>query len=114
MEVRVLSGNLESLIPHKRMNAEMRNPVVLDKCALAFLVDESECMNTETLHHTIGSRNSPVGSDPLLHVSSLLMKRNKVPSVVMRSLGLRYLIVRLGLKGVNNIREFDSILRRSK
>lgn len=111
MEVRVLSGNFEGLIPHKRMTAEMRNPVVLDKSALAFLIDKSEGMDTETLHHTKGSRNSPVGSKPLLHVSSLLMERYEVPSIVVRSLGLRYLIVGSRLNGVDDIWEFDSILK---
>lgn len=88
--------------------------MVFDKCVFVFFVDKFEGMNVEILYYMIGLRNSFVGGDLLLYVSSLLMKRDKVLSIIVCSLGLRYFIVRFGFKGVNNIREFDSILRRCK
>ena len=54
MEVRILAGQFQSLVPYKAVHTEMRREVEFDKMALAFVVDQSVCVHTEALHHLRG------------------------------------------------------------
>lgn len=51
MEVRVLTGDLESFIPHQTMDAKLGCEMELDKVSLSSFVDQSIGVHTETLHH---------------------------------------------------------------
>ena len=51
VEIRILTTDLESFIPHQAMNSELRFPVELDEVAFSFRVDERERVDTEALHH---------------------------------------------------------------
>lgn len=84
--------------------------MILDECALALGVDESESVDTEALHVSERSGDSSVRKDPLLHVGGLGVERHKVPGVVVGSLSLGDLPVWLGLDGVNEIDELDGVL----
>lgn len=110
VEIRVLSCNLQRLIPHKRVSTKVWYPMIFNEGAFAFLIDESESMNAKPLHHAVRSRNRPIRREPLLHVKSGLVKRHEVPSIVVSCLGLRNLIVRLGLDGMDDIRKLNRIL----
>lgn len=83
VEVRVLSSQLQSLIPDQRVNTKVRDPVELDKMALALLVDQAECVDTKSLHHTVRSWDSTVRHGPVEHVRGLRVKKDEVPEVVV-------------------------------
>ena len=51
MKVWVLTGDLESLIPHQAADSELRRPMELDEMAFPFSVDERERVDAEALHH---------------------------------------------------------------
>lgn len=53
MEIGVLASQFQSLVPHQRVHSQVGDEMELDKMALSFLVDETECVDTETLHHTV-------------------------------------------------------------
>jgi hypothetical protein len=109
VEIWVLSSKFQSLVPDKRVCTKMRHPVVLDKGALALGIDQSESVDTETLHVSERSGDGSVRQDPLLHSGGLGVERHEVPGVVMSGLGLRDLDMRLGLDGVDKVDEFDGI-----
>ena len=67
-------------------------------------------LTTESLHHSERSGDRAVRHDPHLHVTSLRMQGQEIPCIIMGSLGLGDLVVRLGLQGVDKIREFDGML----
>lgn len=46
----------------------------------------------------------------IARVLTFWLKADKVPEVVVCALTLRHLIVRLGLDGVNDVREFNRVL----
>lgn len=83
--------------------------MVLDKSALAFGVDESESVYTETLHVSERSRDGPVGKNPRLHSGRLGMERHEVPGIVVGGLGLGNLLVRFRFDGMDEVDELDGI-----
>jgi hypothetical protein len=109
VEIGVLTLELESFVPNERVGTKMRDPVVLDEGALALGVDQSEGVDTETLHVSERSGDSSVGKDPRLHGGRLGVKRHEVPGVVVGSLSLRDLVVRLRLYSVDKVDELDGI-----
>jgi hypothetical protein len=129
VEIGVLASKLESLVPDEAVNTKAWLEVELDKEALALGVVESEGVDTETLHHAVGSGNTTVGVCPHEHVGGLGVKVLEVPEVVVScemmisgcslkdflsmrhtSLCLGDLVVRLRLAGVDDIGELDRIL----
>ena len=83
--------------------------MIFDESTLALGIDESEGMDTETLHVSERSGDGSVRKDPGLHCGRLGVEGHEVPGVVVSSLGLGDLDVRLGLDGVDKIDEFDGI-----
>lgn len=53
MEVRILSGQLESLIPHEGMDTQVRRKVELDEMPLASGIYELESIDAKSLHHPV-------------------------------------------------------------
>lgn len=56
----ILSTDLQSLVPHQTMNAELRKPVELDKKPFAFAIDQGVGVHTKSLHHAKRARNASV------------------------------------------------------
>ena len=83
--------------------------MVLDESTLALGIDESEGMDTETLHVSERSGDGSVGKDPGLHSGRLGVEGHEVPGVVVGSLSLRDLFARIGLNSVDKVDEFDGI-----
>lgn len=110
VEVRVLTSQLQGLIPNKGVDTELGSPDELDKVTLALGVDEGKGVDTETLHHAVGTRNGAITHGPGEHVSGLGVVELEIPEVVVRSLGLGNLVVRLGLASVDDIGELDGVL----
>src|SRR4029079_16422958 len=79
MKVGILAGYLLRLIPGDGMYAEQRLPMKLHETRLARGVDESESMNSETLHHAETSGNGAIRHDPHDHVHRFRHHRNKIP-----------------------------------
>lgn len=53
VEIRVLSSNLQCLVPHKTVHTKFRRPMELDEVTLSVLVDQSEGVDTKSLHHAV-------------------------------------------------------------
>jgi hypothetical protein len=51
MESRIGARDLDRLVPHQRMGAELGLPVELDEVRLALRIDEAEGVHAEALHH---------------------------------------------------------------
>ena len=83
--------------------------MVLDDCALALGIDESEGMDTETLHVSERSGDGSVGEDPGLHSGRLGVQRHEVPGVVVGGLSLGDLLARVGLDSMDKVDELDGI-----
>lgn len=45
MEIRVLAIKFEGFVPYQTVRPEVRGPVVLDKGALAFVIEQTEGMD---------------------------------------------------------------------
>ncbi|KAI9166472.1 LOW QUALITY PROTEIN: putative two component histidine kinase [Paramyrothecium foliicola] len=110
VEVGVLAGQLEGLVPDERVDAQLRGEVKLDKGALALCVDEGEGVDAEALHHAVRAGDGAVRHGPHEHVRRLRVHELEVPEVVVRRLGLGHLVVRLGLAGVDDVRELHGVL----
>lgn len=110
VEVGILAGELECLVPDERVCTEMRHPVVLDESGFAFSVDKTEGVNTETLHVSERSGDSSVREDPGLHGSGLGVEGHEIPSVVVGSLSLGDFDMGFGLDGVDQVDKLDGIL----
>lgn len=110
MEVRVISCELQSFIPHQRVHAESGSPVELHERADTFGIGKGKGVDTKSLHHAERARDSPVTHRPHEHVRRLRMQVLEIPKVVMSALGLRDLRVGLGLASVNNVWEFYGVL----
>ena len=60
VEIWILAGQLQCLIPHKGVNAKIWCEMEFHKVSLAFGVGESVRIDTGPLHHSVGSRNTPI------------------------------------------------------
>ena len=83
MEVRILTTNLESFIPHQAMNSEFRFPVELNEMTFSFRIDERERVDAEPLHHPERSWDSSITHDPKDCVGGLRLEGEEVPKVVV-------------------------------
>ena len=100
VEIGILTGQLESLIPYEGVHAELGSPHKLDKVAFAFGVEQCECynmsavcniitripqqtINTKALHHTVRPWNCSIAHSPHKHVSGFWMQILEIPEVVM-------------------------------
>jgi hypothetical protein len=92
------------------VNTQHGCPDEFYKVALTLVVDQSVGVDTEALHHTVRSRDTSVRHGPHEHVGSLGVQVLEVPEVVVGGLGLRDLIVRLGLARVNDIGKLEGVL----
>jgi hypothetical protein len=110
MKVGILASKFESLVPDERVNTKFWGPMELDKTSLALVVDECEGVDTETLHHAVGSRDRSVRHSPCVHVSSLGVLKHEIPEVVVRRLSLGNFVVRFRLSCVDNIRKLHRVL----
>ena len=110
MVVGVGAGDLDGLFPHQRMGAELRLPMELDQHGLSRLVDQPEGVHAEALHHPVAARNGAVGHLPHQHVGGFGHQRDEVPEGVVRTRGLRHLVVRLGLHRMHQVRKLDRVL----
>ena len=106
----ILAGDLLRLVPHHRVHAEQRLPVELDEARLALGVDEAEGVDAEAFHHAQAARDGPVRHDPHDHVHRLGHERDEVPERVVGGRGLRHLVVRLRLHGVDEIGKLHRVL----
>src|SRR5665213_986557 len=64
MKVGVGAGDLDRLVPNKRMRAGHRIPMKLDELRLAFVVYKPKSVHAESLHHTVAARDCPVRHGP--------------------------------------------------
>ncbi len=110
VKVRIGAGDLHGFIPRERVRARQRIPVELDELRVAGRVHEAKRVDAEALHHPVAARNRPVGHHPQQHVRAFRHQRNEVPERVVRGSRLRHPVVRLGLNGVNDVRELHRIL----
>ena len=110
MEVRVLTTDFERFIPRQAMNSKLGRPMEFDEMTFSVLVDEGERINAEPLHHPERSWNSAITHHPKNGVSGLRLKGEEVPEIVVSGLAGRYLVVRLGLNGVDKVGKLHGIL----
>lgn len=110
VEVRILTGQLQSFIPDKTVDTQVRGEVELDKVAFTLGVHQSVCVDTKALHHSVRTGNGSIRLSPGEHVGGFCVEELEVPEVVVGSLSLRNLVVWFWLSSVNDIRELDSIL----
>lgn len=82
----------------------------LDESALALSANKSPGVNTEALHHSIRPGDGSIRQDPHGHGRRLWAKTHPVPRIVVSGLRLRNFVVRLGLQGVDQVRELDRVL----
>ena len=110
VEIRVLTSDLQSLVPHEGMHSQFRSEVELDQVAFALGVLQRVGVDTKALHHAVRARDSAVGLSPHEHVGGLLVEVLEVPEVVVSSLSLRNAVVGLWLAGMDDVHELDGIL----
>lgn len=112
VEVWILTTDLKGLVPNKRVDSKCWGEVELDKASDTFLINQGEGVDTETLHHTVGSWDTTIRHSPHEHVSSLGVQELEIPEVIVGCLCLWNLVVWLWLSGVDNIWELHSILNK--
>ena len=110
MEIGVHTTGDLGLLPHLGMHTEFRLPVEFHQAGLALVVDHAEGVDTETLHHAVGTRNAAVRHVPQGVVGGLGVQGDKIPEGVMRALGLWDVAVRVRFGGVDDIGELDAVL----
>ncbi len=110
VEVGVHAVDDLGLFPHQGVHAQLGLPVELDQGGLAGRVDQPEGVDAEALHHSVGARDAAVGHVPQGVVGGLGVQAHEVPEGVVRALRLRDLAVRVGLSGVDDVRELDGVL----
>jgi hypothetical protein len=74
------------------------------------LVDENEGVNTETLEHPVRTRNGVVGEGKDGHEDRVGSEGDPVPERVVGGLSLREAALRLGLAGVDEVDELNTVL----
>ena len=110
MKIRVSTGDLDGFFPYQRVRAEFGLPVKLDQHRLTRLVNKAESVDAEALHHPIAARNRTVRHLPHQHVGRFGHERDEVPEGVVRTGGLRHLVVWFRLDRMNQIRKLDGVL----
>ena len=78
------------------MYTKGRHEVKFNEVSFTFSVDQRIGVDTESLHHAVGSRDSTVAHCPHEHVCSFGVQESEVPEVVVSSLSLGNFIMGLG------------------
>ena len=112
VEVRVLAGQLQRLIPDQREGTGDGLPVEFDEAAGALGIDQAEGVHAEAFHGAQAARDAAVGHGPDDHVRRLRRQRDEIPEAVMRRLTLWDFIVRLGLHRVDKVGKLDGVLNK--
>ena len=60
VEIWILAGQLQCLTPHKVVTTKIWCEMKFHKVSLAFGVGEGVRIDTEPLHHSVGSPNTPI------------------------------------------------------
>ncbi len=110
MEVRVGAGDLHRLVPAGGLRPKFRSPVELHERRLVLVVDETEGVDPETLHHPQRSRDRPVRHRPHDHVGRLRHQADEVPEGVVGAGRLRIAPVGLHLHRVDKVGKLDRVL----
>ena len=110
VEVGVGAGDLDRLVPHQRVRAQLGRPVELDEGRLALLIDEAEGVHAEALHHAEAARDRSVRHHPGQHVRRFGHQRDEVPERVVRRCRLRDRVVRFRLYRMHQVRKLHRIL----
>jgi hypothetical protein len=82
----------------------------LGQTGLAFPVDETKRVHSETLHGPVRPGDAAITHVPEDVMGGFGVQRHKVPERVVRRLCLRDLPIRMRLAGVNDVRELDAVL----
>jgi hypothetical protein len=110
MQIGILPGSHLSFLPDEAGLTLHGLPYPLDELGLAIVRDKAESMHTETVHVTERPHDAIAGHGPEERVQRAGLLAEEVPGGVMRSGSLRYLAVRVGLDGVDQVGEFYSVL----
>ena len=110
MEIRILAGQLDGFVPDQRMHTEHRFPVEFYKTRFACRIDETKGVDAKAFHHREATRNSTIRHGPHDGVGGFRHHGNEIPERVVCRGGLRNLVVRLGLDGVNEVGKLDGVL----
>ncbi len=52
MKVGIGAGDLDGLVPAKRLQAELGTPMEFDKMRFAFFIDQTEAVYAKAFHHS--------------------------------------------------------------
>lgn len=110
VEVRILSRQFQRFIPNERVHTQLGDPMELDKSPPPLRVKERKRIHAKPLHHPERSRDPAIAHRPRKHMRRLGMQILEVPEVVVRRLGLRHLVVWLGLRGMHKVGELNIVL----
>jgi hypothetical protein len=88
MEISVLTSDRQCFILDQRMDSQWECEVKLDKVTDTFCVRQSIRVNTKTLHHAVGSRNTTIAHGPHEHMCGFGVEILEIPEVVVGRLSL--------------------------
>ena len=83
------------------MNAKRRREVEFHKMADSILVNESKCVDTKTLHHSVAPWYTTIRHSPHEHMRGFGMQVLEVPEIVMGALSLGNFSIWLRLDGMH-------------
>src|SRR5665647_1183462 len=110
MEIVVGGLQLESFVPQRRLQAELRLPVEFHESDFAFSIDHLKGVDAETLDHAQAARNGAVRHRPHQHVGRFRHQRRPVPERIVRASGLREGAIRFHFDRMDEIGKFDGVL----
>ena len=83
MHTWILTCYFESLVPNEAVHTKTRLKVELHEVLFLLVVVKCVCVDTESLHHAVGSGDTAVGVGPHEHVGGLRVEVLEVPEVVV-------------------------------
>ena len=110
VEVGVLARDQRGFLPHQRAHALQRLPVEFDEARYALSIHQPEGVHAKAFHHGEAPRNGAVTHDPHQHVGAFRRQGCEVPESIVRRLGLRDLVMGLGLHRVDQVGELVGVL----
>lgn len=110
VEISVLASHDLGLLPDKRGLALLGLPVPLHQLGITFLSNETIGVDAEAVHVTEATGDAEASHSPEERVHGARLGAEEVPCRVVGRGSLGDLVVRLGLHGVNEVRELDGIL----
>ena len=81
-----------------------------DKGGFALVIDQTEGMHAESVHHPVASRNRPIRHHPHDHMHGFRCEGDKIPKRIVRRGGLRHFIIGFRFEGMDQIGKLDRIL----